>query len=1390
MKLAESIVLGVRGKLSLLSATALLSAATSGGLLYEPSNYAAQDNLVVNYDGIRNAGLLRAHDPAATVWQSVGRVPDDADFILKDGDASAWAADGFHFAGGAYAKLKHAYNFGDNMTVQVVCDVRGSENTSSWPTFFGNWNDRANVYFGDKNNGTVVFKADYSTGLNWQSRGSATCGARVTYVNAALAAAEHKQIVVAGDSFATGWKEGGLTETNSVGSQSWSIGSAGNNGAYGADDLDKRYLVGTVKAVRVYNKVLSNAELAANRVIDEARFFNGIPVTNVVVATAVAGLEGNEGSGVYAYDEEGYTFTAPKKATKDGTVYACAGHTLEIWNGTGWSAPVKYQSTSCSLSDTSAKVRLTWQWQRAHAEVPVALDPLFDDYVTDGLILHLDGIRNVGADKPHDPSSPRWVDLAGGKVASIQHDESDASTWRDDGYFFGGRSFAQTYPQLSELKGKTVLTVEIVCDTTTNALAKLETSRSPNILWPSLIGCGDDDWLNVYYDQNGTNDRLTWKNAGGGNNNIAKGTWGGRYATAIRDGTKNYIMQTTNIANAASVTTSKGNLATQTIRIGCAGSMLGKREQRWFLGTIKAVRIYDRVLTDEELAQNRAIDEARFFGGPLPTENVVVASSVRGVDGNEPEGSYALPSGGHTFAAPASVTVGEDSYSCTGYTLETWDGSAWGPPVQHGGELSAALADASAKVRLTWQWAHTAGPGYDAAFSDYVTDGLVLHLDGVRNTGSLPVHDAGATAWADLATKGGAACFVVGEDGSRWKDDGYFFSGVNAASYAVMNGTRTLGAAFTAQAVLDFDRNASHRIDTGWPQFVGTTAASGDPFAWYYNQNNTGNPGVNFKVANTHMAAVTGWDGEYANGRADGSAAANFQTATPAATQAFDKVPGTQTFTIGSGNGSDRGYMSRKLYGTVKSIRLYGRALTDAELLQNRAADELRFFGRSPAAAGDLVVRSGVEGLSGDQPNGAYRPAAGCTFSAPPEAALNGVPYELKGYTLETWDGSAWGSPVVCDGIHAVAPDVSSSSKRLTWNWAVKSRITRIRDDYDVGDYVQDGLYLFYDGIRNAGATAEHDPEATTWANLGTGGPSLDAAFDAATGDSSGGWADNGYDFVYGGRFATIGANPSLGNKVTIQVVCEATAGTASYPTLIGSTDDYLNLYSDAAAKLLVGKVFNDRKESGDTKAGQRKPMAGTWNRQYANLDWHAGMLNVFDSTVPDPAAWIGKWRYNWQVFTDKPFYVGGVYKEGDASYINARRFSGRIHAVRVYKRSLLDFELEHNRMVDEARFRGNLPEWNVLVDGKFSDYEGEGPGHYLVEGTHTFTAGAANDPESGKTRRVVGGVVEAWNATTETWVPIASFSGGEYTYVAGPSSAKVRITWKWQADGTTVIFR
>ena len=1370
-------------------ALALASTAAHAGLLYEPGNYAAQDNLVLNLDGIRNAGPLKAHDSAATEWKNIGRVANDATFTAKSGDASAWVADGYHFAGGAYGKLEFWQNLGNSMTVQIVADAKASEVSTSWPTFFGCPEDWANIYFTNRN-GVVHFKSDAITGLNSGNRAYAACGASVKYLNAALDSSARKQIITAADSFATGWKTGSGGSQSAPGSKSWFFGSCGNS----QGDLDKRYLVGTIKAIRVYNKVLSNTELAANREIDEARFFTGIPVTNVVVETAIPGLEGNEG-GVFAYDEAGYTFTAPQKATKDGVVYSCAGYTLETWNGTSWSAPVRYQSTSCPLTDTSAKVRLTWQWQRAHAEVPVALDPLFDGYVTEGLVFQLDGIRNVGTDQPHSWTSPEWLDLVSGRnVASFQHDYADESTWVDDGYYFGGRSFAQFVNTISLTN---TVTVQVVCDTTTNALMKFKTVRDPYVMWPNLVSSADNDQLNIYYDMNASGrGRLTFKNANGGNvdlaNSGAKDNWEGRYATAIRNGNKNYILQTTNIAEAVSVTHSAGNIAVGTMRVGGANASLSTRQQRWFLGVIKAVRIYDRVLTDEELAQNREIDEARFFGAPLET-GVVVASSVRGVEGNEPEGEYAIPAGGRTFTAPASVTVGEDTYSCTGYTLETWDGSAWGTSVLHSGVLAAEITDTSAKTRLTWQWTHTAGPGYDAAFNDYATDGLVVHLDGIRNAGPQAAHDGGALSWTDLSRKGGAAWFLNNSDAtvsgsavttSGWKADGYYFNG---ASHAVMNGTRTLDANYTIQAVLDFDTYASLREKFAqFPMLVGTTEKS-DRLSIYYNQSNRETPIVACKALNNNPGfTITGWSGDYMTMIFNGSEATLFPEANPTSWKTFSSSPGTRTLTFGGSNGDDSSgaWAYRYLTGTIKAIRIYDRALSNAELTANRAADEVRFFGRSPAATGALVVTSDVEGLSGDQPNGAYRPAGGYAFTAPADAVVDGTRYECTGYTLETWDGSAWGSSVSCESCSYPA-DVSSGSKRLTWNWRVASRITKIKD-YDVGDYAQTDLYLHFDGIRNAGATNDHDNAATTWVNLGSAGTSCNATFDyAKSGATASGWADDGYGFTSGGKFAVIGGSPNLGNRVTIQVVCEDPTGTGSWPHLFGSTNDFYNIYYHNGNRTLTLKVFNARNESGSVKAGTRVTLsADAWEKKYSTAMWQAGKAALFQTETPAPSIWAGKWNYNWEDFKNQPFYIGGVYFPASTSDTDNRRLSGKIQAVRVYKRALTDAELEQNRKADEARFKGNPPDCNVVVvnDGGVCEPEA---GAYKVDGEWTFTATTAPD-DKGVLTPVKGYTLETWNGSA--WVRTSGGTGDSYTY--SESAGKVRLTWNANPSAFFIVIQ
>ena len=64
---------------------------------------------------------------------------------------------------------------------------------------------------------------------------------------------------------------------------------------------------------------------------------------------------------------------------------------------------------------------------------------------------------------------------------------------------------------------------------------------------------------------------------------------------------------------------------------------------------------------------------------------------------------------------------------------------------------------------------------------------------------------------------------------------------------------------------------------------------------------------------------------------------------------------------------------------------------------------------------------------------------------------------------------------------------------------------------YDVDSYVQDGLVLNYDGIRNAGAGLPHDPAATTWKNLGSGGATYDMVKKGSPTSSY--WTGSGFYF-------------------------------------------------------------------------------------------------------------------------------------------------------------------------------------------------------------------------------------------------------------------------------------
>ena len=102
------------------------------------------------------------------------------------------------------------------------------------------------------------------------------------------------------------------------------------------------------------------------------------------------------------------------------------------------------------------------------------------------------------------------------------------------------------------------------------------------------------------------------------------------YATAIANGDDNTIAF---FSGTAAPTSGDGFRQYSTIsgqtENGYGFGATGDQTSLLF-GTLKSFRYYQRVLSNEEIAWNRVVDERRFFGraAPLPVTNAVIVSSI------------------------------------------------------------------------------------------------------------------------------------------------------------------------------------------------------------------------------------------------------------------------------------------------------------------------------------------------------------------------------------------------------------------------------------------------------------------------------------------------------------------------------------------------------------------------------------------------------------------------------------------------------------------------------------------------------------------------------------------------------------------------------------------
>ena len=327
-------------------------------------------------------------------------------------------------------------------------------------------------------------------------------------------------------------------------------------------------------------------------------------------------------------------------------------------------------------------------------------------YVQEGLLACWDGVENAGAD-PHDAEATVWRDLVAERAFDLT-----GVTVGANGMEFAGT--ANSYGILSAadtaatFERATNGTLEVVYSSrdTSGHHALLQSSKTAN----SAMGF----WNTREFIANNNTD------------NKQSPEYVCPISTATNTMTVRYAQAkpTAALANGEALATGNNDgwgAANDKTTIGTRSSFGNSH----FKGTIFSIRVYDRPLTDAEIAANRALDVRRFIDGITYDGGQLVISGSRGDAGSATPayGSYPGIADGdeRPVAATPAVTnaAGDVAHICTGWKLYGEDGVL----IDDGTETAFTYVHAGGATTRTleWQWkaeykvAATADAGGSAA---------------------------------------------------------------------------------------------------------------------------------------------------------------------------------------------------------------------------------------------------------------------------------------------------------------------------------------------------------------------------------------------------------------------------------------------------------------------------------------------------------------------------------------------------------------------------------------------------------------------------------------------------------------------------------------------------
>jgi len=337
-----------------------------------------QSGLINHWDGIENVGAGLPHDNNATEWKNLSTAGSNE--VWHVNSHAEWLDYGLHFKGTGRvdgAGPENVIEFADGCA--TVEFVYSNEATSHSIIFSPNWDTHAYMYTDSA--GHVGFYDSPKTGV-------AVPAATYTYFT-----------VVYNESGGVKKFYVNNVETSNGGMNEWWSGTARCLGGRSSD----RFAKGDLLSIRVYKGELSDADRTANYTLDLARF-GQLAVGRTISAKASGGGLVSINSGTPASSTE-----AVLGVNEPVTVSAvdAAGVSFAYWRIT--------RKNEVSVADKMRNLSFA-------VEKDTVLEAVFlkdsDDrriakYAMDGMIAMWDGISNRGPLAPHDDSATVWNDCVG-----------------------------------------------------------------------------------------------------------------------------------------------------------------------------------------------------------------------------------------------------------------------------------------------------------------------------------------------------------------------------------------------------------------------------------------------------------------------------------------------------------------------------------------------------------------------------------------------------------------------------------------------------------------------------------------------------------------------------------------------------------------------------------------------------------------------------------------------------------------------------------------------------------------------------------------------------------------------------------------------------------------